>query len=400
MKDDYKACDIAFEEQVELSSKTEIYRYDAYRWASENSDEFYTFNKVKGYDAEEKITPNGIAGNQGQSYSVSMNDVNSQYNYTGSVNVSQENQQAWAKFVDKYPTSDAAEASAYTYAPVVELFSTGVDMTGTAMRADYNTYGGPQQKTAVGKLDIEFVTDGDGKIEASEDEWEMNDETYCYYNMPIKFKVFGVPTDYEVYKVRAWRQVDTSLLGERPEDVEHNVPDRSDRIRPNYLFEELTYGQEFDRDGGVSAVGLQSYEFGNRPRAYRPDGTPIETWATFGALKLSDKAEMKVNVVARVYFTKKNIDAAMNGTGAPRRVLTADNLSADGKYYVIEKSIEMTLNADNIITAVGTVRADCEPVSVTYVNALGQQSSRPFSGVNIVVTRYSDGTTTTQKVIR
>jgi len=38
--------------------------------------------------------------------------------------------------------------------------------------------------------------------------------------------------------------------------------------------------------------------------------------------------------------------------------------------------------------------------SVTYVNAQGMQSSKPFDGVNLVVTRYTDGTTSTTKVVR
>ena len=41
-----------------------------------------------------------------------------------------------------------------------------------------------------------------------------------------------------------------------------------------------------------------------------------------------------------------------------------------------------------------------EVVSTTYVNAQGMQSTKPFSGINIVITRYSDGTTKTTKVIR
>ena len=40
------------------------------------------------------------------------------------------------------------------------------------------------------------------------------------------------------------------------------------------------------------------------------------------------------------------------------------------------------------------------PVDVTYVNPQGMKSSRPFDGVNIVVTRYSDGSTRTTKIIR
>jgi len=33
-----------------------------------------------------------------------------------------------------------------------------------------------------------------------------------------------------------------------------------------------------------------------------------------------------------------------------------------------------------------------------YYNVMGQQSSKPFDGINIVVKRYSDGTTSSTKV--
>ena len=52
---------------------------------------------------------------------------------------------------------------------------------------------------------------------------------------------------------------------------------------------------------------------------------------------------------------------------------------------------------DNIITAINTVNANREVVGVEYVNSLGMTSKTPFSGVNIVVTRYSDGSATTVK---
>lgn len=49
------------------------------------------------------------------------------------------------------------------------------------------------------------------------------------------------------------------------------------------------------------------------------------------------------------------------------------------------------------ITAVGT---EAQVVGVEYVNIAGMRSSKPWQGVNIVVTRYSDGTTTTTKVVK
>ena len=38
--------------------------------------------------------------------------------------------------------------------------------------------------------------------------------------------------------------------------------------------------------------------------------------------------------------------------------------------------------------------------SVTYVNTHGMTSDQPFDGVNIVVTRYTDGTMSTTKLVR
>ena len=51
-------------------------------------------------------------------------------------------------------------------------------------------------------------------------------------------------------------------------------------------------------------------------------------------------------------------------------------------------------------TAINTVQASKEAVSHTYYNIAGITSDKPFKGINIVVTHYSDGTHTTTKVIR
>ena len=43
---------------------------------------------------------------------------------------------------------------------------------------------------------------------------------------------------------------------------------------------------------------------------------------------------------------------------------------------------------------------DKDVVDVTYINPLGMTSKKPFDGINIIVTRFSDGTTSTAKVIK
>ena len=50
-------------------------------------------------------------------------------------------------------------------------------------------------------------------------------------------------------------------------------------------------------------------------------------------------------------------------------------------------------------TGVATTKASM-PVSTRYYNTLGVASDEPFPGINIVVTRYADGTTRTTKQLR
>ena len=51
-------------------------------------------------------------------------------------------------------------------------------------------------------------------------------------------------------------------------------------------------------------------------------------------------------------------------------------------------------------TAVEEINANKAVASVAYYNLAGQQSAQPVNGVNIVVTTYTDGSTTTAKVIK
>ena len=51
-------------------------------------------------------------------------------------------------------------------------------------------------------------------------------------------------------------------------------------------------------------------------------------------------------------------------------------------------------------TAVNDVKAATQVESVRYYNLMGVESMTPFEGINIVVTRYTDGSMTTRKVLR
>lgn len=85
-----------------------------------------------------------------------------------------------------------------------------------------------------------------------------------------------------------------------------------------------------------------------------------------------------------------------NGNQAPRRA------GETTKYVVYPLVIEdngSSIN-DGVITDVARVVGQREVTSTEYYNVAGIRSDRPWQGVNIVVMRYSDGTTSASKMLR
>ena len=86
-----------------------------------------------------------------------------------------------------------------------------------------------------------------------------------------------------------------------------------------------------------------------------------------------------------------------NGNQAPRRA------GETTKYVVYPLVIEdngSRINDDGVITDVARVVGQREVTSTEYYNVAGIRSDRPWQGVNIVVMRYSDGTTSASKMLR
>ena len=54
---------------------------------------------------------------------------------------------------------------------------------------------------------------------------------------------------------------------------------------------------------------------------------------------------------------------------------------------------------ERVVTAVDAIDVDRQVQDVTYYNLMGVGSEHPFAGINLVVTRYSDGTQKTAKHI-
>lgn len=73
----------------------------------------------------------------------------------------------------------------------------------------------------------------------------------------------------------------------------------------------------------------------------------------------------------------------------------------DASRNLVVMPLNLSGGNDNIITAISNIYTDgCrEVVGVDYVNVAGMISDRPFQGMNIVVTRFSDGSKTTSKKV-
>ena len=93
-------------------------------------------------------------------------------------------------------------------------------------------------------------------------------------------------------------------------------------------------------------------------------------------------------------YTFTSIVQVPTASGAPA-------LKAAGNGYIVNPTnLTAATTPQDPVTAIYTVGMSKEVKSVKYYNPAGIESSKPFQGVNIVVTRYSDGSVTTTKVVK
>ena len=216
-----------------------------------------------------------------------------------------------------------------------------------------NSYGAPIWANGVGAVEVKV----DGTRATTEyGEWnDENGERCAIYN-PI-LNITGVlPTKanvgYEPYMYRVWRLCD---------DI---------------------------RGYGIYSHNNKPYNWGlleRDPHKLIVDKITDETTFTVGSemddLAFGAKINTSIEFVVRFYYKRVG-----------DKVLRASN---DDTFYVVEVRVPW----ENIPTSVTELNTSAE-VSKTYFNAQGIQSDEPFDGVNIVITRYSDGTTKTTKVVR
>lgn len=81
---------------------------------------------------------------------------------------------------------------------------------------------------------------------------------------------------------------------------------------------------------------------------------------------------------------------------APRKIGYDSTVAPSTKFMVYP----LDLDANKVATGVNDVNSAKEVKGVSYFNMMGVESAQPFDGVNIMVTTYTDGTSSATKVVR
>ena len=324
-----------------------------------------------------------------------------------------------------------------SYAPSVTTW--GVQRRYFELDGKDNTYGAPVWKTSVGKVRMQGTPVAERQSNANNSvNWtDENGAAASIYVLDNIEAVGNLPhTDktkvkFEPYMFRVFVESENGLLrnynvvGEDPnnttqpgEHIEGATTSDDDSRGPlciwsGYVkYDEQTGLPTNDPENGVELTITQD-PLDNTQQIYTfhknkvAGGPSSENWkehnAVFGALDALSIAgydnngqpilqtginEKDLRVFVRFYY---NVEGRADGHVIMGRAADADR-PGNGS--------ESPGTAPSPWTAVKEISYNGEVVSVTYVNSLGMQSDQPFEGVNIVVTRYSDGKISTVKVIR
>ncbi len=205
-------------------------------------------------------------------------------------------------------------------------------------------------------------------------------ESYCVWMHALNWESNLVEDQYNyVYAMMGGKEIFGSWPGKRL-SLMRKAYDSAGNAANWYYINLGTKKQEgdliiFSRNGGNQSANITNFQLGNNFYNYwmDGDGDRYETLTGFSP-------------------------TAPAAAGAPRRVATAEPDLSGGisESYVV---MPLSLDSSSVLTGISTMRHDAEPVQTLYYSPTGLVSSSAFGGINIVVTRYTDGTTQARKVV-
>ena len=246
-----------------------------------------------------------------------------------------------------------------------------------------NSYGSDIKREYMGKVDATITGEYTKETDANGTFVDENNVKYIIYHPVIKvtgslpqssnnYEVDyndGDIAHYEPFMCRAWCTYEG--IHDFGIDADGHLEDRGVLPTP-YLLGTQEMTTPVDTIGGLWTGGNER-----------------DPWS-FGLPTTVQKDD--VTFIIRFYYKKVVTDAQNQQNGGNGAKIGGE----DEEYFMAQTQG----NADAMVVALNEFMNGIVPVSVTYVNAQGMQSNRPFDGLNIVVTRYSDGSTRTTKIIR
>ena len=242
----------------------------------------------------------------------------------------------------------------------------------------YNTYGSPINTTYKLKASVDVID----RV-MSEYVFTSNGKKGRYYQTDLKITADGTD-NYEIVKYRVWRQTDRAM-----------------EIVPQYMarLQQDTHPIVMNSDDEGNPIidqnhnSIQEFELVGRPGVgFYPeqiDSKSIHVYDTFGASDVSEDGNLDVTYIVRLYAKPEA------GNTSARAKATTPILAKE--YYIGEATITVSFEENTPTGLFDFVAETKTPVRVQYVNMLGQKSDTPFSGMNVVITTYTDGSHSTAK---
>lgn len=242
----------------------------------------------------------------------------------------------------------------------------------------YNTYGSPINTTYKLKASVDVID----RV-MSEYVFTSNGQKGRYYQTKLKITADGTD-NYEIVKYRVWRQTDRAMeivpqyMARLDQDTHPIVMNSDDKGNPS-IDQNHNNMQEFEL---VGRPGVGFY-----PKQI--DRKSIHVYDTFGASDVSEVGNLDVTYIVRLYAKPEA------GNTSARAKATTPILAKE--YYIGEATITVSFKENTPTGLFDFVAETKTPVRVQYVNMLGQKSDTPFSGMNVVITTYTDGSHSTAK---
>ena len=245
----------------------------------------------------------------------------------------------------------------------------------------YNTYGSPINTTY--KLKASVEVNNNHKV-MSEYVFTSNGKKGRYYQTGLKITADGTD-NYVIVESRACRQsalppLDTlpNYMARLQQDTHPIVMNSDDEGNP-IIDQNHNSIQEFELVGRPG-VGFYPEQI---------DSKSIHVYDTFGASDVSEDGNLDVTYIVRLYAKPEA------GNTSARAKATTPILAKE--YYIGEATITVSFKENTPTGLFDFVAETKTPVRVQYVNMLGQKSDTPFSGMNVVITTYTDGSHSTAK---